>query len=116
MGDLTVAHVSSVQPYIKAGVHALEVQKGSGGGGIPMPDEAAPISSAGILLRDIGRIQRKRKAHIGVLVAVVALSLPERGHGNVGPVRVKCIIFLIEFLLQLIEAFIIMKVPCAVQG
>ena len=80
MGNLAVSHVSTVQPYIEAGIHPLKVQEGAGRIRVLMPCKVMQVGAAGILLGDVGRIKGKRITDVGILRSVISPQLPAERH------------------------------------
>src|SRR5699024_8878147 len=70
VGDFAVAQEGAVEPDVEAGVNTLEVQVGLGGICIAFIDKIVQISTAGIFIRNIGRVCREGIADVGVLVLV----------------------------------------------
>ncbi len=116
MGHLAVAYISSVEPYIEAGINAFKVQICSGSFRILLIIKILNVSSAGIIDGNIGRVQGKWVPHIGVLVAVITKILPDPRHRNPVVILQKRIAgYLIKLLFQIIDTVIIFEVPQAVQ-
>ena len=81
VGNLAVAHEPAVQPYIFAAVNPFKAQR------LPLSvrlliRKAARIKTARILCRHIRRIKGDRIKHVGVLMAVIAMILPDRRYRN----------------------------------
>ena len=108
---LAVADVGSVEPHVEAGVHSLKVQEGERRFGIAGPLEAVQIGPAGIILRDIGRIEGEGIAGVGVLVTVVTAHLPAEGHLLLYPPLAGLIIRQIKMILQVMDAGIKGEAP-----
>ena len=111
--DLAVAHIAAVEPHIEAGIHAFEIQESAGRVGIPVPGEAVQIGAAGIILRDVGRVKRKRIADVCVLRAVIAPHLPAKGHRFLFPPLAGLVVRQIKKILQIMDAGIKGKAPGA---
>ena len=111
VGDLTVADKAAVQPYIKAGIDALEIQVRTRRSRIFFIIEGMYISPARIDHRDIRRIHRKWVAVVCILVQVVAVVLPYPWHRNILK-AVRIIAFPVKFILQVVNIFIISESPC----
>ena len=109
VGYLAVAHKAPVDPHVEAGIHTLEHQR-AGAGHILHP-EVAHVQPAGVLRRHIGRIEGNRIAHVGVLIAVVAVHLPHRGHRD----GLHRLVLRQEILRQVRHAFKIAEAPPTVQ-
>ena len=75
VGDLAVAHEQAVHPEIEAGIHALKHQRPAAL--VLRQHEVAAIETAGVLFRHEGRIVGEGIAPVGVLVAIIALGLPD---------------------------------------
>ena len=71
MGNLTVTCKCSVYPHIKAGIHTLKIKITA-----RLSQKFCFVQPARIFIRDIGRIERDRKPHIDILVAVISMVLP----------------------------------------
>ena len=80
MGNLAVSHVSTVQPYIEAGIHPLKIQEGVGRVRVLTPCKVMQVGAAGILLGDVGRIKGKRITDVGILRTVISPQLPAERH------------------------------------
>ena len=111
MGDLAVTYIGSVEPYVEAGVNALEVEIGARSGGIPMPLKAVQIGPAGIVLGDVGRIEGKGIADVSVLIAVIPAHLPAERHLLFSPPLAGLIVRQIKMILQVMDAGIIGEAP-----
>ena len=110
VGHLTVTHVPAVQPDVEAGVNTFEVQEGFGSAGVNPVIEFPDVGAAGILLRNVGRIERKRVLDVGVLVLIVAVHLPDAGNRDL-VVVVYARVGLVEAVLQVIDAVVVAEVP-----
>ncbi len=80
VGNLAVAHIFSVKPHIKAGIHPFKFQKRPGCFFLLLIGKGMDIGAAGIILGHIGGIHGKRIPEIGILVAVMAIVLPHTGN------------------------------------
>ena len=85
MGHLAVSHIAPVEPDIETGVHPLKIQECTRRIGVPVPCEIVKVGTAGIVLRHIGRIKRKRITYVGVLGTVVSFELPAERHSLLLP-------------------------------
>ena len=113
MRDLAVTDKGSVQPYIKTGVHTLEMQVGERRIRVRFPYERVNISPAGILQRDIGRVEGKGIPDVGVLMRVIPFHLPAERHCLLRPPIRGTEIRKVEFFLQLPYAGVISELPFA---
>ena len=113
MGDLAVAYVFPVEPYVKAGIHAFKIQKGAGCFRILMPEKSVQIGTAGIVLGNIGRIKRKRISNVGILGTVIPPQLPAEGYCLLFPPFSFLIVRQIKQVLQIMDAGIKSKAPFA---
>ncbi len=109
VGDLAVAHEPAVDPEVEAGVHALEHD---GPAAVVLGQhEVPPVQAAGVLLRHVGRVVGERVAPVGVLVPVVAVHLPHRGHGNAVHLHAG----VQQVVRQIDDAFKVPELPFAVE-
>ena len=76
MGYLAVADVGSVEPYVEAGIYALEVEESCRCAFVSLVIEILYVGSAGIVLGYIRRIKGKWVAYVGVLVGIITCHLP----------------------------------------
>ena len=113
VGDLAVAHVGPVEPDVEAGIHAFKIQERAGCIRVPVPGKAVQVGAAGIVLGDVGRIEGKRVADVGVLGAVVASQLPAEGHRFLLPPFSGLVLLHIKRILQIVDAGIIGESPRA---
>ena len=115
MGYLAVAHILSVHPHIEAGIHTLEVQVSLRRRLILFPGKMTAVSAAGIFMGHIGGIQRERIVYICILMPVIPMHLPYRGHGNRLPALACAVLLQVELLFQIIHTVIITEIPLPVQ-
>ena len=80
MRNLAVADEASVHPHIETGIHSLKIQVYPGSLLIPVICKSTHIFAAGILVRHIRRIHGERISGISVLMAVIAIILPDSRH------------------------------------
>ena len=110
MGNLAVTHEASIHPYIETGIHTLKVQVSLRSLWILLIEEIPDISTAGIHYRNIRRIHRERIAGIGILVAVIAVILPDPRHFHL--IKSRCVIAIPEkFFLHIINVLKITELP-----
>ena len=112
VGDLAVSHQFAVYPEVEAGVDPLEIHVVAE---IPFlaDAEVADIGPAGIFERDIGRVVGEGVADVGVLVAVVAVILPDRGDGDLFKAAAAFRVPLLA--LDGADVFVVAEVPLAAQ-
>ena len=111
MRDLTVAHKCPVEPYIKARIHTLEIQKDARGIRIPVPFKPVPVSAARIFLWNEGRIKRKRIADIRILRRVIAAHLPAERDPFLCPLLSGDMIRCVKRFIQIMYIRIPGKIP-----
>ena len=113
MGHLAVSHIAPVEPDIETGVHPLKIQECARRIGVPVPCEIVQVGTAGIVLRYIGRIKRKRITYVGVLGTVVSFELPAERHSLLLPPLAGLVVRQEKEILQVMNARIKGKAPRA---
>ena len=76
-----------------------------------MPLKAVQIGPAGIVLRDVGRIEGEGIAYVGVLIAVIPAHLPAERHLLLSPPLAGLIVRQIKMILQVMDTGIPGKAP-----
>ena len=110
MGNLAVTHKTAVYPYIKTGIHTLEIQESLRRLFVLMIGKGTHILPAGIGQRNIRRVHGKRIAGIGILVSVIAVILPDAGHRHgIKAFGVKSLF--IKFLFRIVNAVKVTEFP-----
>ena len=113
VGDFAVAQEGAVEPDVEAGVNTLEVQVGLGSICIAFIDKIVQVSTAGIFIRNIGRVCREGIADVGVLVLVVTVVLPNAGDGDHIPAG--CIVvFVVELIFEVVDALAVPELPVVI--
>ncbi len=103
----------TVQPYIVAGIHTFKIQMKSSGSLRFVVFKFVHIGSAWIFVRHIGRIERKWKTCIGVLVQIISVILPVGRNGN-GIKSQGAVILFIKCVLAVINTVKITEFPVSV--
>ena len=114
VGNLAVAQVLAIQPYIEAGVHTFEVQVCLRCICILGINEIAQVCAAGILVGYIGRVCREGITDVGVLVLIIAMVLPDAGHGDGIPAGSVEALFKEQFF-KIVDALAVLELPVAIQ-
>ena len=82
MSHLAVAYIDTIDPYIEAGIYTLKIQVCFWCFGIFLIFKLVYVRSARILLWYIWRIKRNWVTDIGILMAVIAIVLPDSRNWN----------------------------------
>ncbi|SCQ81911.1 Hypothetical protein PFR_JS23_2068 [Propionibacterium freudenreichii] len=114
VADLAVTDVVPVHPHVEAGVDALEDQRRVGRRRVGVVIEGGPVGAAGVVHGDVGRVQRDRVAHVGVLVSVVALMLPSTRNGDWSETLDRAP-GVHEGLVQVVDRVVVAEVPLTVE-
>ena len=112
--NFTVAQECTIQPHIEAGVNTFKVQVCFRCICIAFVDKIVQICTAGILIRNIGRICGERITNVGILVPVIAMILPDAGNRNHVPGR-RIIILFVEKIFKIVNALTVLKLPIVIQ-
>jgi hypothetical protein len=80
VGYLAVADKLPVDPDIIAGVDALKDEVFAHVGAVLLHDEIPDVCAGGIFERDIGRVVGEGVLHVGILMAIIAVALPDGRH------------------------------------
>ena len=80
MGNLAIAHIRSIYPDIKTGIHTFKIQICLRSLFLLLVHKLPNISSAWIFLWHIRWIKRNRISHVGILMAVIPIILPYSWH------------------------------------
>ncbi len=111
MADLAVAGEPAVDPEVKAAVHPFEVQVVPHARLFVQADQAA-VDPSGVFLGHIGRVKGEGIIDVGVLVAVVAVVLPDARHRDH---VVKLLGIFPAVLRHVVHAVIVFELPFPVQ-
>ena len=80
VGNLRHADELAVDPRIEAGIHAVKVQVAALA--LFLPLKGTTVHAAGILARDVGRIEGEGIVDVGILRVIKAVVLPHGRHGH----------------------------------
>ena len=113
MSHLAVAYIDTIDPYIEAGIYTLKIQVCFWCFGIFLIFKLVYVRSARILLWYIWRIERNWVTDIGILMAVIAIVLPDSRNWNFVE-ALSVITCFVKFFLKIINALIELEFPVSI--